>query len=112
MTGATGHSLRILVRAYSGRADRTALDSGCHQHMEPWVEPPFADNDHGCRILRRNCLVHILPEVAACDRDHSKTAAGGDLPGPAPASTPLQSPHFLVVVKQADCAVYNVRSGL
>ena len=57
--------------------------------------------------------MHILPVVAVCDRDRNKTAAGADLPGPAPASrTPLQSPHFLVVVKQADCAVYNVRSGL
>lgn len=112
MTDATGHSLRVLARAYSGRVDRTALDSGCHQHMEPCgrAEAPLADNGHGCRILRRNCLVHSLPVVAVWGRDHNKTAAGADLPGPA--STPLQSPHFLVVVKQAGCAVYNARSGL
>jgi hypothetical protein len=114
MTDATGHSLRVLVRAYSGRAGRTALDSGCHQRMEPCrrAEPPLVGNGHGCRILRRNCLVRSPQVVAVCDRDHNKTAAGADLPGPAPASTPLQSPHFLVVVKRADCAVYNARSGL
>jgi len=112
MTDATGHSLRVLVWAYSGRADRTALDSGYHQHMEPCgrAEAPLADNGHGCRILRRNCLVDSLPVVAVWDRDHNKTAAGADLPGPA--STPLQSPHFLVGEKRADCAVYNARSGL
>src|SRR5271163_3485685 len=106
MTDATGHSLRVLVWAYSGRADRTALDSGCHQHMEPCgrAEAPLADKGHGCRILRRNCLVHSLPVVAV--RYHNKTAAGADLPGPA-TSTPLQSPHFLVVVNRAGCAVYN-----
>jgi hypothetical protein len=112
MTDATGHSLKVLVRAYSGRADRTALDSGCHQHMEPCgrAEVQLADNGHGCRILRRNCLVHSLPVVAVWDRDHNKTAAGAGLPGPG--NTPVQSPHFLVVVKRADCAVYNARSGL
>jgi hypothetical protein len=114
MTDATGHSLGVLVRAYLGRADHTALDSGCHLHMEPCgrFEAPLAENGHGRRTLRRNCLVHRVPLAASCDPGHNKTAAGADLPGSSPASIPLQSPHFLVVVKRADCAVYNARSGL
>ena len=132
MTDATGHSLRVLVRAYSskaahsgragrsgraehsGRVEHRALGSGCHLHMGPCgrFEAPFADSGHGRRILRRSCLVHSLPAQASWDRGHNKTAAGADLAGPSPASTPLQSPHFLVVVKRADCAVYNAWSGL
>lgn len=114
MTDATGHSPGVLVRAYSGRAEHTAVDSGCPLHMEPCgrVETPFADSGHGRRILRRSCLVHSLPVQALWDPGHNKTAAGADLPGSSPASIPLQSPHFLVVVKRADCAVYNARSGL
>jgi hypothetical protein len=114
MTDATGHSLGVPVKACSSRAEHTALDSGCHLHMEPCgrAEAPFADNGHGRRILRRSCLVHSLPVQALWDQGHNKTAAGADLPGSSPASTPLQSPHFLVVVKRADCAVYNATSGL
>ena len=129
MTDATGHSLGVLLRARSGRVDsgradssradldkaeHTALDLGCHLYMEPCgrVEAPFADSGHGRRILRRSCLVHSLPVLALGDQGHNKTAAGTDLPGSSPASTPLQSPHFLVVVTPADCAVYNARSGL
>src|SRR3954452_17377497 len=114
MTDATGHNLGILVWAYLGRPGCMGLDSGCRLHMEPCgrVEALLADNGHGRRILRRNCLVHSLSPRAVWDRDHNKTAPGGDLAGSTPASTPLQSPHFLVMVKRADCAVYNARSGL
>jgi hypothetical protein len=114
MIDGTEHSLGRLVFAYWGRADYMARDWGSRQHMEPCgpVGVQLPDNGHGHRILPRNCWVHSLPVPGAWDRDRNKTAAGADQPGSPPASTPLQSPHFLVVVKQADCAVYGTRSDL
>jgi hypothetical protein len=116
MIDGTEHSLAILVFAYSGRADCMAPDSGSRLHMEPCgpaaVLFVYNGHGHGHRKPRRSCWVHSLPVLGVWAQDHNKTAVGVDQAGAPPASTPLQSPHFLVVVKRADCAVYRTKSGL
>jgi hypothetical protein len=115
MIDETEHSLGIPGFAYLGRPGCMAPDSGSRLHMAPYgpAGALLVDSDHGYRILRRNCWVHSQPQLpGAWDRDRNKTAAGADQAGSPPASTPLQSPHFLVVAKQADCAVYGTRNAL